>query len=269
MPESSTPSRTVPVSSLTGVAIVTGGDSGIGRATVLAFAADGVKVGFLYHSDDAGAAETVKLVEDAGGAVVSVKGDVGDEADVERLFATAEEKFGPVNILVNNAGIDGSGTPVAEMELKTWERSIRTNLTGPFLCCRRFIRGFQPGDRRGKIVNVTSVHEEIQRAGSAEYGASKGGLRNLTRTLSLELGRKGISVTNVGPGMILTPMNQDAIDDPKILAENASHIPMDRAGTSDEVAGLIRFLASPAGDYCTGSSYFIDGGLMMNVGQGA
>ena len=254
---------------LTGVAVVTGGDSGIGRATVLTFAADGVKVGFMYHSDDAGAAETVKLVEEKGGQVVSVKGDVGDEADVERLFDETKAKFGPATILVNNAGIDGSGIMVADMDLKVWERSLRTNLTGPFLCCRRFIRDFQPSDRRGKIVNVTSVHEEIPRAGSAEYGASKGGLRNLTRALALELGRKGISVTNVGPGMILTPMNQDAIDDPKIRAENASHIPMDRAGDPEEVAGLIRFLASPAGDYCTGSSYFMDGGLMLNLGQGA
>lgn len=251
------------------VAIITGADSGIGRATAIALARDGARIAFIYDQDDEGAQETSRLVKEVGTEAIAVKGDVGDPKDVDRLFDQSKQAFGPPTILVNGAGIDASGTPVKELELAAWEKCLRTNLTGPVLCCRRFLNDFVPGARRGKIVNITSVHEDIPRAGASDYCASKGGLRNLTRCLALELAEENVSVVNVAPGMVLTPMNQEALDDPKVLQEQVQSIPMKRAAEPEEVAGLIRYLVSPEGDYCCGTTYVMDGGLMMNQGQGA
>ena len=170
---------------------------------------------------------------------------------------------------MNDAGVDASGDHVKDMDLETWERTLRTNLTGPFLCAKRFLKSFKTGGERGRIVNVTSVHEEIPRAGAADYCATKGGLRNLTRCLALELAEGDVSVVNVAPGMVLTPMNQKAIDDPEFLKKQVQSIPMKRAAEPEEVAGMIRYLCSKQADYATGTTYFLDGGLMMNLGQGA
>lgn len=251
------------------VAIVTGSDSGIGRATVLALAREGASVIVNYHHDDKGAHATYDELHAEGRPVFVVQADVGVEHDVDLLFDKANEKFGLPTILVNNAGVDASGTPVADLDPAVWRRALETNLTGPFLCCRRFVRDLRAAKRRGKIVNVTSVHEEIPRAGAAEYDASKGGLRNLTRTLALELAPLGINVNNLAPGMVLTPMNQEALDDPKVLEEQVQSIPLKRAAKPEEIAKLALYLVSEDADYITGSSFVIDGGLSMNLGQGA
>jgi glucose 1-dehydrogenase len=161
------------------------------------------------------------------------------------------------------------GKSVSDMELAEWERAIDTNLTGPFLCTRAFLRGLAGNGAGAKIVNIGSVHEEIPRAGAAEYCASKGGLLNLTRALALELAPRKINVNSIAPGMILTPMNQADIDDPAKRKADEATIPLKRAGRPEEVAELALFLVSAAGDYVTGSSYVIDGGLMQNTGQGA
>lgn len=251
------------------VAIVTGSDSGIGQAIAIEFASNGADVAIDYLEDREGAERTRAAVEKAGGRAIVIRGDVGDADDVETLFKQCEERLGTVTILVNNAGTDSSGKPVSELSVKDWMNSIQTNLTGPFLCSRRFINALKLKNKPGKIINISSVHEEIPRAGAAEYCAAKGGLRNLMRCLALELADKGINVNNIAPGMVLTPMNQEAVDDPKKREEQVQSIPMKRAAQPEEVAKVALFLASSDSNYVHGSTYAIDGGLMQNLGQGA
>lgn len=249
------------------VAVVTGTASGIGAAIARRFAQAGARVCAAVHEEDERAAAMREALEDSGGIVVST--DVGREADVDALFATARRELGIPNVLVNDAGIDAGGKAVADLSLEEWERALRVNLTGPFLCSRAFIRGLREIKGRGKIVNISSVHEEIPRAGASEYCASKGGLRNLTRCLSLELAPECINVNGIAPGMILTPMNQADLDDPGKLAKDEATIPWRRGGRPEEIAELALFLSSARADYVTGSTYVMDGGLMQNQGQGA
>ncbi len=190
-----------------------------------------------------------------------------DEAQVERLFDRTVGELGVPYILVNNAGVNFTGTHVAEMPTAEWERTLRTNLYGPFFCCRRFIRERRGAGGAGKILNITSVHEDAPLPGAAAYDASKGGLRNLTRTLALELAADRINVVNIAPGMILTPMNPEELADPQKLAEAERRIPWGRAGRPDDVARVAAFLASAAADYITGTTVFVDGGLMMRQAQ--
>lgn len=251
------------------IAIVTGSDSGIGRATAIEFAQEGADVCVTYHSDEEGAEETRRLVEAEGRRAIVLGIDVREEADVERMFDETVAELGVPDILVNNAAVNGDGTHIADMESDWWDTTIRTNLYGPFYACRRFIKERRQAGGRGKIINVTSVHEEIPMIGAGAYDATKGGLRMLTRTLALEVAGDCINVNNIAPGMILTPMNQEAVEDPEKREESESHIPWKRAGRPEEVAHLAVYLASDDSDYVTGSSFFIDGGLRMMQGQGA
>jgi glucose 1-dehydrogenase len=252
------------------VALITGSDSGIGQATAEEFAKEGADVVVHYLEDDAGAEATRRAVEAAGQRAVVVQGDISDEAAVAAMFDQAIESFGSIDILMNNAGVDASGNDVADLPTEIWDTAIRTNLYGAFFCCRRYIRERKAsGTKGGKIINVTSVHEEIPNAGGSDYDCSKGAVRNLTRTLALELAPLGINVNNLGPGMVLTPFNQAAIDDPELLDKQVQSIPFKRAAQPAEIARLAVFLASSDSDYVTGSSYYMDGGLMRNLGQGA
>ncbi|RYY35867.1 MAG: SDR family oxidoreductase [Sphingobacteriaceae bacterium] len=251
------------------VAFITGADSGIGRSIAIAFAKEGAHVGICYHSDKDGALETQTKAEEFGVKTKVYKIDVGDEEQVNKSLDKVIADLGGLDILVNNAGINGSNIPVAEMETKTFDLCIKTNLYGPFFACRKFLQYLDKEGKKGKIINISSIHEEIATPGNADYNASKGALRNFTRSLALEVAEKGINVNNIAPGMILTPMNQKAIDDKKKLKEATSHIPARRAGQPEEVAQVALFLASSAADYVTGSTYAIDGGLMINLGQGA
>ncbi len=251
------------------VAIITGSDSGIGQATAVEFAREGADVVVHYLDDAEGATRTREGVEGTGQRAIVVQADISDEAQVGRLFDEAVQAFGHVDILMNNAGVDASGTPVAELSTEVWDTAIRTNVYGAFFCCRRFVQLRLAAGGGGKIINVTSVHEEIPNAGGADYDCSKGALRNLTRTLALELAPNKINVNSLAPGMVLTPFNQPAIDDPKLLEEQVQSIPWKRAAEPSEIARLAVFLASGDADYVTGSSYVMDGGLMQNLGQGA
>lgn len=250
-------------------ALITGSDSGIGQATAIEFAKEGADVVICYHSDKEGAEETLKEVEKHGRKGIVLQVDISDEQQVEQLFKQALKEFGSVDILVNNAAVNGSGIKVADMDTEVFDRTIRTNLYGTFFCSRAFIRHRKQKGGKGKIINVSSVHEEIVSPGTADYCASKAGIRNLARTMALELAEEGINVNNICPGMILTPMNQKAVDDKEAREKSEQNIPMKRAGTPEEIAKLALFLASSDSDYVTGSSYFMDGGLSQNVGQGA
>jgi glucose 1-dehydrogenase len=198
-----------------------------------------------------------------------IKLDVSDEQSVAAAFDAILQQFGQLDILVNNAGVNGSQIPVAEMPTKVFDTTIRTNLYGVFFCSRAYIQRLKKVNRKGKIINISSVHEEIAAPGNADYNASKGGIRNFMRTLALEVAADCIQVNDIAPGMILTPMNQEAMDDPAVRKEKASHIPMKRPGKPEEIAKLALFLASADSDYVTGSTFVMDGGLSQSMGQGA
>lgn len=250
-------------------ALITGSDSGIGRSIAIAFAKEGAQVIVTYHSDEKSGEEVLKTIETAGGRAIMFQLDVGDEKQVSDVFGRAIEALGQLDILVNNAGVNGSNIPVEQMPTEVFDKTIRTNLYGTFFCSREFVRYMKKNNRKGKIINISSVHEEIATPGNADYNASKGGIKNFARSLALELAADGITVNNIAPGMILTHMNQAAMDDPKIRAEKARHIPMQRAGTPDEIAQLALYLAGPGSSYVTGSTFVMDGGLTINSGQGA
>jgi len=251
------------------VVIVTGASSGIGAAIARLFGKEGAAVVVAHHDDPDEANKVVSDIEAAGSKAIAIGGDVRDEAYVEQLFATAEDSFGRPTVLVNSAGVDAAGCPVGEMKIEQFRDVIETNLVAPFLFCGAFVRAAEKAKGGGKIINITSVHEDIPRAGAADYCASKGGLRNLTRCMALELAEKGITVNNLAPGMVLTPMNQEAIDDPKVRKQQTDSIPMKRAAKPEEVAELALYLASSASDYATGATFTLDGGLTRNLGQGA
>jgi glucose 1-dehydrogenase len=249
-------------------AIVTGGESGIGKACAIALGRAGRPVALTYFRDAEAAHAVVAEIERAGGKALARQTDVGNEAEVEALFAAAEAAFGPVRGLVNSAGLNMSGIPIVEMELAQFDRVIRADLYGPFLTCRRFARGLGAAGG-GRIVNISSIHERAPRPGGVDYDSAKGGLSQLTATLALELAPKKIAVNGVAPGMILTPMNQSALDHPDELKRKEAAIPWGRAGTSEEVAALVLFLLSDTADYITGTTVTIDGALSLTVALGA
>lgn len=251
------------------VALITGSDSGIGQATAVEFAKEGADVVITWHTDKKGAEKTVKEVEKTGRKGIIFQVDVSDEKQVEKMFDKAIEEFGTVDILMNNAGMDAQGINVADLSTEKWHKAFKTNVDGYFFCARRFINIRKKVGGKGKIINVTSVHEEQPRAGAADYDCTKGAIRNLTRTLALELAEDGINVNNLAPGMVLTPFNQEAKDNEEVRKKQVQSIPMKRAAQPGEIGRLAVFLASKDSDYVTGSTYVMDGGLMQNAGQGA
>lgn len=251
------------------VAVVTGGESGIGRACAIRLGRAGVPVALTYFRDSAAADDVIAQIVALGGRAIARRTDVTREAEVESLFAAAEAAFGPVDLLVNSAGLNMSGTFLRDMSLDQFDRVVRSDLYGPFLTCRRMVRALETRGLPGRIVNISSIHEHAPRAGGADYDAAKGGLAQLTATLALELAPQGIAVNGVAPGMILTPMNQSALDDPDELARKETAIPWGRAGNPEEVAELVAYLLSPVADYITGTTVTIDGGLSLTVAQGA
>jgi glucose 1-dehydrogenase len=249
--------------------LVTGGSSGIGQAIAVRFAEYGANVAINYLRQPEEAAETeeqvhacVAHVQRHGVKDVLVQGDVSSEDDVVRMVADAVEGLGGIDVLVNNAGIQIS-RPTEELSSDDFDRVLAVNLRGAFLCAREAIRHFLAEEKEGSIVNVSSVHQLIPKPGYLGYSTSKGGMQNLTRTLALEYASRGIRVNGVGPGATVTPINRAWIDDPEKRRQVEEHIPMQRAGDADEMAGVTAFLVSDDAAYITGQTIFVDGGLTL------
>ena len=248
------------------VAIVTGSSSGIGEAVVRAFAREGASVVIDYHGNQHEARDVVESIESQGARAIAVDADVANEDDVEKLVDSAVSEFGSLDILVNNAGIEHQ-MPFLETPLDVWRRVIDTNLTGTWICSQLAARQMVKSKRGGRIINISSVHEDVTMPSNAPYCASKGGMKMLMRTIAVELAPLNITVNNVCPGAIDTPIQKRLKKDPRKVQALLSEIPLHRMGSPEEVAGLCVFLASDEGSYVTGASYFIDGGMTKQSGS--
>ncbi len=237
------------------VAIVTGSDSGIGHAIAREFAQHGADVAVTWFMDEQGAKETAREVEQAGQKALIMQLDVREPEAIARLFQDTEQQLGTPFILVNDAGVDAVGKDVVDMSAEEWDDRFKTNVYGSFYACQHFIRATRQMGGEGKIINITSVHEDIPRAGATGYCASKGALRNLTRCLTLELADDRINVNNIAPGMVATPMNQEAVDNPDVMEQQVQSIPWKRAAEPWEIAKLALYLASADADYASGQTY--------------
>ena len=249
--------------------LITGGSSGIGQAVAVKFAEYGADVAVNYYRDLAEAEETEDLlnicrarVKAQGVRDILVQGDVSKEEEVDRIFDTVLSDWGRLDFLVNNAGIQIPGES-HELAVERFDRVLATNLRGAYMCARRAIQHFLATDRPGVVINVSSVHQIIPKPRFVGYSASKGGMQNLTRTLALEYADRGIRVNAVGPGATVTPINRAWTDDPEKRAEVVQHIPMGRAGTSEEMAEAVAFLCSDLAGYITGQTLYVDGGLTL------
>jgi glucose 1-dehydrogenase len=249
--------------------LVTGGTSGIGQAIAVRFAEYGanVAINFLRQPEEAKDTEEkvhacVASVRELGVRDVLVQGDVSKEEEVVRMFEETVGGLGGLDILVNNAGIQIS-RPSHELSADDFDKVVAVNLRGAFLCAREAIKRFLAVGTPGVILNISSVHQLIPKPSYLGYSASKGGMMNLTRTLALEYAAEGIRVNGIGPGATVTPINRAWVDDPVKAEMVTAHIPMRRAGTADEMAGVACFLASDDAAYVTGQTLFVDGGLTL------
>jgi glucose 1-dehydrogenase len=204
----------------------------------------------------------LRKVRQQGVRDVLVQGDVSSEGDVVRMVREAGERLGGLDILINNAGIQIS-RPSEQLASDEFDQVLAVDLRGSFLCAREAIKRFLADEKGGVVINVSSVHELIPRPNYLSYSISKGGMGNMTRTLALEYARRGIRVNGVGPGATITPLNRAWIDDPVKAEMVTSHIPLGRAGTADEMAGVCAFLASDDAAYISGQTIFVDGGLTL------
>jgi glucose 1-dehydrogenase len=254
---------------LTGkVALVTGSSQGIGQAIAIRLAQEGASIVINYRSHPEGADETLAKVKAAGGKChcidgITVKADTGTVAEVKRMVAESIEHFGQLDILVNNAGIERHAD-FWEATEADYDAVLNVNLKGVFFATQTFVQHLMATKRSGKVINISSVHEELPFPHFTSYCASKGGLRMMTRNLGVELAPYGITINNVAPGAIETPINTKLLNDPEKLGALLQNIPMGRLGKSEDVAGMVAFLASSDADYVTGSTFVVDGGLLWN-----
>jgi 3-oxoacyl-[acyl-carrier protein] reductase len=236
-----------------GSALVTGGSRGIGAAIAKSLAREGWPVGVNYRSDSEGAEAVVEEITSAGGRAKALKGDIADPDTADALFKTLEEEFGPVLVLVNNAGVRADGLS-PQIDDEDWAKVIDTNLSAAFRLTRRALRPMIRA-RYGRVVNIASIVGQRANPGQANYAASKAGLVAMTKTVAAEVARRGVTVNAVAPGLIETDMTEG-------IAENLlEHVPARRPGTPEDVAECVRFLASDGAGYVTGVCLTVDGGL--------
>jgi glucose 1-dehydrogenase len=242
------------------IALVTGGSSGIGRGIAESLAACGASVAVGYLSDHAPADETVNAIKAAGGRAIALKGDVSDDAAVRAMFEQLDTSLGPIDILINCAGIDGKSVLSWEAEPAAWKNVVAVNLFGAFHCAHQALQRMT-ARRSGVVLNISSVHETIAWSGYSAYTASKAAVSMLTKTLAQESAPFGVRVLAVAPGAIKTTINQSVWSDPAALPDLLEKIPLARMGSVKEIADLVTVLVSDVGSYVTGTTVFADGGM--------
>jgi NAD(P)-dependent dehydrogenase (short-subunit alcohol dehydrogenase family) len=247
------------------LAIVTGADSGMGKAIAELLATEGYDVGVTFHTDEQGAEDTRKGVEERGQRCFVAQQDTSDPQGTTKVTEELIERLGGVGVLVNNAGT-GHSTPVLDLDYDTWRSVIATDLEGAFLNAQVAARRMKEQRKGGRIVNITSVHEHVPRYGATAYCVAKAGLGMLTKSMALELAEHGITVNSVAPGEIATPMT--GMEEHEAYAEQRDGNPIGRPGHVNEVASAVVFLASPRATYITGSSLTVDGGLTLMAAHG-
>jgi NAD(P)-dependent dehydrogenase (short-subunit alcohol dehydrogenase family) len=242
------------------VAIVTGADSGIGKATAVVLAEAGLDVGITWHADEEGAQGTAEEVRALGRTAAVRHLDTTDLESASSVIDALADELGGVDVFVNNAGT-GDNAPFLEMSLADWRHTVATDLDGAFVCLQRAAARMVQSGHGGRLIAVTSVHEHQPRVGSSAYDAAKHGLGGLMKTIALELGRYGITANSVAPGEIATPMTGQTDEDPRQTERPG--IPLGRPGDAREIAAAIAFLASPQASYVTGASLVVDGGMLQ------
>jgi glucose 1-dehydrogenase len=247
-------------------ALVTGSNQGIGQAIALRLAEEGADVVIDYVTHPETAAETVQMVEKLGRKAVAVKGDISNVADTQRMVADSVKALGGLDILVNNAGVE-KNAPFWEVTEADYEFVLNVNLRGAFFATQAFVRHRMEVKQPGKVINVSSVHEDLPFPHFTSYCASKGGMKMVMRNLSIELAPLGITINNIAPGAIETPINTALLHDPTKLKALLDNIPLARLGKSTDVAGVAAFLASADADYITGATIVVDGGLTWNYSE--
>ena len=254
------------------VALITGANSGIGAQVTRDMAQAGASVGVNYITDKDKTDKIVNQIWKDGGKAIALEADVSQEDQVNSMFDRLIDEFGTLDILVNNAGIQKDNS-FEEMTLQNWQKVLEVNLTGAFLCSRRAVKEFlrQGIDKdrsvsAGKIIFMSSVHEEIPWAGHANYTASKGAIRMLMKTIAQEFGSRRIRANSIAPGAIKTPINTKAWQDPEAAEKLRQLIPYDRIGETEDIAPVVTWLSSDAADYITGTTLFVDGGMMLYPG---
>jgi glucose 1-dehydrogenase len=248
------------------VAIVTGAGTGIGQGISRAFAKAGAKVVVDYVGKASIAQQTLDEIQNAGGTAMGFDADISNQDDVNALIAKTVESYGKVDIFVNNAGIEKKFDFV-DYPLDEWQKIMAVNLTGPFLCSQAAARQMIKQGNGGRIINISSVHEDLPLLTNAPYCASKGGLRMLMRTIAVELAKHKITVNNIGPGAIYTPIDADVEADKTMNDAILAEIPLGRWGRPDEIGNMALYLASDDASYITGSTFFVDGGMLRNAGS--
>src|SRR5438105_10426118 len=247
------------------VAIVTGSDSGIGRAIAIQFAQEGATVVINYaHAQDK-AEQVREIIEQNNGKAIVIQADVSQYQQALGLIQQTVEHFHRLDIMVNNAGME-IHSPFVDVTEEQFDRVVSVDLKGAFFCAQAAAREMIKRKSPGRIINISSVHEDLPMPQNVPYCCAKGGMRMLTRTICLELAPYNITVNNIAPGAVHTPIDADVEADPEKMAALLKEIPLHRMGQPEEIAKLALFLASDAAAYMNGSTYVIDGGLSVNTG---